>query len=98
MTAQVHATEVFNFVGGALHFRMSKAATRQGKIGVQADITLDKWKALRHLVTETRRSANDLIDEEISLLIEKYSPQAQPTRNGKKTAHRTKSARELRHD
>jgi len=39
---------------------------------VQAFLTSEKWKTLRHLVTDTERTANDLLAEAISLLAEKY--------------------------
>jgi hypothetical protein len=43
-------------------------------------VTVEKWKTLRHLVTETERTANDLLDEAITLLDEKYGlPPQQPT-------------------
>lgn len=34
-------------------------------------MTVEKWKTLRHIVTEAQRTANDLIDEAIGLLAEK---------------------------
>ena len=45
---------------------------RLGKKAVQAFVTVEKWKKLRHIVTETQRTANDLITEAIDLLAEKY--------------------------
>jgi hypothetical protein len=71
---------------------------REGKKGVLTYVSLEEWKTLRHLATETERSADDLMREALTLLIDKHHPQTQPTRNGKKTPHPTKSARELRHD
>jgi hypothetical protein len=35
-------------------------------------VTREKWKKLRHIVIETERPANDLIDEAIDMLVEKY--------------------------
>lgn len=56
---------------------------RQGKKAVQAFLTVEKWKTLRHLVTDTERTANDLLDEAITLLAEKYreEPRQSKTRN-----------------
>jgi antitoxin-like ribbon-helix-helix protein len=63
---------------------------REGKKQVSAFVTVEKWKTLRHLVTDTERTANDLIDEAITLLAEKYGTEPkQPT--GKKTSQRKPS-------
>jgi hypothetical protein len=60
---------------------------RQGKKTAQAFVTVEKWKKLRHIVTETQRTADNLIDEAIDMLAEKYGEQPQqPT--GKKTSRR----------
>jgi hypothetical protein len=46
---------------------------------------------LRHLVTETQRTANDLIGEAVDMLAEKYGERPQqPT--GKKTSRRDRSS------
>jgi hypothetical protein len=39
---------------------------------VQALVTVEKWKKLRHIVTETERTGDDLISEAIDMLAEKY--------------------------
>ena len=39
---------------------------------VQAFVTVEKWKALRHIVTETQRTGDDLPSEAIDMLAEKY--------------------------
>ena len=44
---------------------------------MQAFVTVEKWKQLRHIVTETQRPASDLIDEAIDMLAEKYRTQPQ---------------------
>jgi hypothetical protein len=51
---------------------MQQRADRQDKKLVSAWVTREKWKKLRHIVTETERPANDLIDEAIDMLAEKY--------------------------
>jgi hypothetical protein len=48
---------------------------RQGKKIVQATVTVEKWKTLRHIVTETERPASDLIAEAIDDLAAKYGEQ-----------------------
>jgi hypothetical protein len=54
-------------------------AYREGKKTVSATVTIEKWKTLRRVVTETQRTANDLLDEAITLLDEKYGqPPRQP--------------------
>jgi hypothetical protein len=45
---------------------------REGKKQVSAFVSVEQWKTLRHIVTDTQRTANDLIDEAITLLAEKY--------------------------
>jgi hypothetical protein len=63
---------------------------RIGKKTVQAFVTVEKWKKLRHIVTETQRTADQLIDEAIDMLAEKYpTGPEQPTR--KKTSRRDRS-------
>jgi hypothetical protein len=63
---------------------------REGKKTVSATVTVEKWKTLRHLVTETERTANDLITEAIDDLAAKYGEQPKhPT--GKKTSGRKPS-------
>lgn len=47
---------------------------RIGKKTVQALVTVEKWKKLRHIVTETQRTGDDLLSEAIDLLAEKYPP------------------------
>jgi hypothetical protein len=65
-------------------------ADREGKKQVAAFVTVAKWKTLRHIVTETERTADNLIDEAIDMLAEKYGEQPkQPT--GKKTSRRDRS-------
>jgi hypothetical protein len=63
---------------------------RQGKKQVSAFVTVEKWKTLRHLVTDTERTANDLIDEAITLLAEKYGNQPQQPKP-RKTSQRKPS-------
>jgi hypothetical protein len=47
---------------------------------VSAFVTVEKWKTLRHVVTETERTANDLLSEAIDSWPEKYGTgPAQPT-------------------
>ena len=70
---------------------------RQGKKLIGAYVTLDEWRELRDVATVTERTQDDLIKEALGLLIEKYRPQTQPTRNGKNTPRRDKPARELTH-
>jgi hypothetical protein len=63
---------------------------RQGKKQVSAFVTVEKWKKLRHVVTETERTANDLLSEAIDMLAEKYGTgPIQPT--GRKTKRREPS-------
>jgi hypothetical protein len=49
---------------------------RIGKKTVQALVTVEKWKKLRHVVTETQRTGDDLLSEAIDMLAEKYPPPA----------------------
>lgn len=58
---------------------------RIGKKTVQALVTVEKWKKLRHIVTETQRTGDDLLSEAIDMLGEKYP--ATP-RGGAKPAKR----------
>jgi hypothetical protein len=51
---------------------------REGKKTVSATVTVEKWKTLRHLVTETERTANDLLAEAIDDLAVKYRARRQP--------------------
>lgn len=65
-------------------------AYREGKKTISAPVTLEKWKTLRHVVTETQRTATDLISEAIDMLAEKYGEQPkQPT--ARKTTRRDRS-------
>jgi hypothetical protein len=57
---------------------------RQGKKLVGGWVTVEKWKTLRHLVTETERTANDLISEAIDDLAQKYGEQEQKPTTPKK--------------
>lgn len=61
---------------------------RIGKKTVQALVTVEKWKKLRHIVTETERTGDDLLSEAIDMLAEKY-PTAPAT--GPKPARRVRS-------
>jgi hypothetical protein len=62
-------------------------ADRQDKKQVAAFVTVEKWKTLRHIVTETQRTANDLITEAIDMLADKYGTRPkQPT--GRKISRR----------
>jgi hypothetical protein len=63
-------------------------AYREGKKTVQAVVTVEKWKTLRRVVTETERTANDLLGEAIDMLAEKYGEQPQPP-TGKRTSRRS---------
>jgi len=45
---------------------------RIGKKTVQALVTVEKWKTLRHIVTEQQRTGDDLLSEAIDMLAEKY--------------------------
>ena len=45
---------------------------RIGKKTVSVMVTVEKWKKLRHIVTETERPAGDLISEAIDDLAVKY--------------------------
>jgi hypothetical protein len=45
---------------------------RIGKKSVSVTVTVEKWKKLRHIVTETERPAGDLISEAIDDLAVKY--------------------------
>lgn len=58
---------------------------RQGKKSVQAFVTVEQWKKLRHIVTETQRDGSSLISEAIDMLAEKYGeqPKEPPSRNTK---------------
>lgn len=58
---------------------------RIGKKTVQALVTVEKWKTLRHIVTETQRTADDLLSEAIDMLAEKYPT---PPTGGAKPARR----------
>jgi hypothetical protein len=65
---------------------------REGKKQVSAFVTVEKWKTLRHLVTDTQRTANDLIDEAIDLLAEKYrEPPQEPSAPGSRKQRRQRS-------
>jgi hypothetical protein len=64
---------------------MAARPDRENKKLVGAWVTVEKWKTLRHILTETQRTANDLIGEAISLLAEKYGAQ-QPPPTGKVAA------------
>jgi hypothetical protein len=61
---------------------------RIGKKGVQAFLTVERWRMLRHLVTDTERNASDLLDEAIKLIDEKYRKRPEPTPKGKKKMRR----------
>jgi Ribbon-helix-helix domain len=63
---------------------------RLGKKTVQATVTVEKWRKLRHLVTETQRPASVLLDEAIDLLAEKYG-QPKPPKVRKTAARRERS-------
>jgi hypothetical protein len=64
---------------------------RENQKFVGGYVTVEKWKTLRHIVTETQRTANELIDEAITLLAEKYRDQpTAPSR--KKTSRRSPTA------
>jgi hypothetical protein len=52
---------------------------RLGKKTVSATVTVAQWKKLRHVVTETERTASDLISEAIDHLAEKYAPKKPAT-------------------
>jgi len=60
---------------------------RIGKKTVQAFVTVEKWKTLRHIVTETQRTGDDLLSEAIDMLAEKYptpvAASAKPARRGR---------------
>jgi hypothetical protein len=75
------------------HLLTGEAMTRperEGKKQVSAFVSVEQWKTLRHIVTDTQRTANELIDEAITLLAEKYREQPQqPT--GKKISRRDRS-------
>jgi chitodextrinase len=73
-------------------------ANRIGKKMIGAYVTLDEWRELRDVSTKTGRTQDDLLREAIPLLADKYAVHSQATRNGKKPAPRTKSARKLAHD
>ena len=45
---------------------------RIGKKTVSATVTVEQWKKLRHVATETQRPASDLISEAIDDLAKKY--------------------------
>lgn len=45
---------------------------RVGKKTVQALVTVEQWKKLRHIVTEQQRTGDDLLSEAIDMLAEKY--------------------------
>jgi hypothetical protein len=47
---------------------------------VQAWVTKAQWRKLRHVVTETERTANDLISEAIDLLAAKYPARTEKAR------------------
>ena len=61
---------------------------RVGKKTVQAFVAVSKWKKLRHIVTETQRTGDDLLSEAIDMLAEKYP--TTPT-GGAKRAQRGRS-------
>lgn len=60
-------------------------ADRIGKKTVQAFVTVEKWKKLRHIVTEQQRTGDDLLSEAIDMLAEKYPT---PPPSGAKPARR----------
>jgi hypothetical protein len=63
---------------------------REGKKQVSAFVTVEKWRKLRNVATNTDRTQTDLIDEAIDLLAEKYGTgPKQPT--AKKTKRREPS-------
>jgi hypothetical protein len=70
---------------------MSAPPSRQGKKAITAWIELDTWKHFRHVVTEQQRSGEDLLTEAVSLVIDKYSLQPQPSRNGNQPTRRNES-------
>lgn len=59
---------------------------RAGKKMVGAWVTKEKWKTLRHIVTETERTAGDLIAEAIDDLAAKYGEEQpkEPKAKGRK--------------
>jgi hypothetical protein len=59
---------------------------RIGKKTVQAFVTVEKWRKLRHLVTDTGRTGDDLLSEAIDMLGEKYGEQ--PKEPGARKASR----------
>ncbi|MGA8756589.1 MAG: hypothetical protein WB611_09685 [Stellaceae bacterium] len=61
---------------------------RIGKKTVSVTVTVERWKKLRHIVTETERPAGDLISEAIDDLAVKYP--TEPT-DGPKRARRGRS-------
>ena len=54
---------------------------RIGKKTVQALVTVEKWKKLRHIITETQRTTDSLITEAIDDLADKY-PATPPSGTG----------------
>jgi len=62
-------------------------ADRIGKKTVQAFVTVEKWKQLRHIVTETQRTGDSLISEAIDMLADKYGEQPKEP-GGSKKSHR----------
>jgi hypothetical protein len=62
---------------------------RQGKKTVQATVTVEKWKILRHIVTDTERTASDLMSEAIDLLAVKYGEPAPPRAAARKRRERS---------
>jgi hypothetical protein len=67
----------------------SVCPSRDGNVGssakaVQAFVTVEKWKTLRHIVTETQRTANDLIDEAIEMRAEKDCEPKMPSQHTRK--------------
>jgi hypothetical protein len=64
---------------------------RLGKKTVSATVTIEQWKKLRHVVTETQRPASDLISEAIDDLARKYGEHPKEAA-GKTTSRRRPSA------
>lgn len=46
---------------------------REGKKQVSAFVTVEKWRTLRNVATNTQRTATDLLTEAIDVLAEKYA-------------------------
>jgi hypothetical protein len=64
--------------------RLMTRPDRQGKKSVQGFVTVEQWKKLRHIVTETQRDGSSLISEAIDMLAEKYGIQPKEP-SGRKT-------------